>query len=509
MVAEKFTPNPESDRFESAICAVRRESINDDLVRRVEQKAIALANEPQTAVQPAKDEATRSVLSHPMTRRIAWTGVLAASLLLAFSFLGRSGSGKAWAEVVQAVAKEKWMRLSLQFPDDMPEDIVDPEFKIWISGDRTTVATDGVDECRWDNLATDETWHFNRKTGRLRLGKIEVEDRAEMQFYVQLLDQLRTSKLRRGRIRGELIKSDRENVVVDGKQFIDFRFVFRYENVFAPKLPSKTQTQPLIEEMTVRVDGETKRPVELISKREGIEGPPRVLVIDYPEVGPEDVYALNVPHDAPVDDVQSLARFFPAKKPKNVADYEMIQMEFAIGDTGPFLNWAYRYRKQGDTLTRELADWKKVQELAFAAHRKGRGLPTNETELRWFTDKIRGYDFETQDDTDYPHTKCYPALGRVVDYDSTNSSRTKGLEECLVIRGPKRSVWFDPTRDMIVRRLEFVKKDQKNVATEVQDVIQGPNGNWFATRFGGAEVDEPGGELTLGSQFICDYKFEE
>ena len=322
MVEEELTRDRESDLFDIAIAATRREKVDEELVRRVEQHAIALVGD-QSALRPDVEKTTvpvktdappRPLLSQPIARRIVWSAALAASFLLAFVIIGRSGN-RAWAEVVQAVAAQEWMRLSLQFPDDLPEDVVDPEFKIWISGDRSRFATQNLWECRWDNLAEQKTWRFDKKSGGLRLSKTEAEDRAEMQFFVQLLDRLNAQKLRRGRIRGKLIDSGRENVTIDGKQYIDFRFVFRYEN-----------SQPPVETMIVRVDDKTKRPTQLISQRDGTPYPPRVFLIDYPEIGPEDIYALDVPRDTPVEDVQSLARFFPAKKPKNVADYEMIEL---------------------------------------------------------------------------------------------------------------------------------------------------------------------------------------
>lgn len=507
MVDEQFTPESGADLFEVAVAAARREKVDDELVRRVEQHAIALANkqgvEPASVVQPESRivAPARSFLPRPIARRVVWCAAMAAGLLLAFMVLGR---GRAWAEVVRAVAAEKWMRLTLQIPDELPDGVpeevrADPEFKIWISGDRTRIAKQDPWETRWDDLASQETWRFNKKTGRLRLSKTEGEDRADMQFFAQLLDQLKARKKLRGRIRGELIDSSREDVVVEGKQFTDFRFVYRYQN-----------SQPPKEEMIVRVDSETKRPTQLVSQREGAKHPPRVFLIDYPDVGPEDVYALGVPDDAPLDDVQSLARFFPPKKPKNVADYEMIEVEFAGSSKRKFLAFAYRYRKRGDQITKEVADPEKVVELASKAHGSKRGLPTNEEELRWFTDQIREYKFGPigLSVTDYPHVLCYPSFSRVDDYEWTTQSTTTGLEECFVVGGPKRWLWFDPTRDMIVRRWESVKGD-KNLARCCQEVIQGPNGNWLPTLWAVSRVDKPGGKLVKPVQHVCEYKFDE
>ena len=163
-------------------------------------------------------------------------------------------------------------------------------------------------------------------------------------------------------------------------------------------------------------------------------------------------------------------------------------------------------------MTRELADWEKVLKLADKAYRSGRGLPSSEEELSWFTEQIRKYDFTPQQTTEpnYPHMQCYPSLGSPDDYDSTTKLTAKGLEECLVVGGPKRAVWFDMSRDLIVRRLEFVNEGKKNRAREYTEVIQGPNGNWFPTRWSADSIDQPGGELNLPRVVhICVYQFDE
>lgn len=498
MVNEQFTSDHESDELEAAIVAVRSVSIDDELVRRVEQRAIAMVNDDVAVERPRSRNPSTSWTKPPWLKRFALPGAMAASLLFAFAIFGLTKEGRAWAEVVEAVAATKWMRLTWQLPDDLPrdalpKDVAEPHLTIWISGDRTKCAAQNRWESRWDDLTKQETQRFNKKTGRLRFTKTEPFDSAEMRFLTDLLDRLQApGKIRS---RGKLIDSSHKQVTLDGKEYTDFRFLFRYKD-----------TTPTDEELTVRVDRSTNRPIQLLTNRRG------VFAIDYPDVGPNDIYALDVPEDTPVDDVRSLAKFFPAKEPQNPADYEAIALEFVVREEPKhleYLNWAYRYRKVDGVTTNELADPDKVIALAMRAYKAGRLAPKTEEELRWFTDQIRTYAFSPADttQTNNPEWQCYSAVGSVDSYDSAGKSSVKGFEEALELRGPDRTLWFDPMRGMIVRRIEFVNKEG-NPVIEIQDVVEGPNGNWFPTRRASGTVAKRGDDLTPDSLFVYEYDFK-
>jgi hypothetical protein len=383
------------------------------------------------------------------------------------------------------------MRLTLQKSEvQLPEGEQFPRVVLWLDGKRQIAASDTPDGPQWIDLAKEESSRFDPTAGRVTVRRMKTVDGEMIQNLLAVVDRFDAGSKLSGAGRFRLTESRQSEVEIDGKMLDEFHFHF-----VNPESPLLSQ------EMTVRVDRKSKHPVQLsftISGQDGAEVPSHVYAIDYPTTGPGDIYALGAPRDAPVDDLRSLAKFFPERRAKTPVDYEAVELMFPVGKELKWVSTAKRYRMHNGTATAEHADLLEVVDVSQKVYFAEGDTPTgNVPELSWWAKEISGVRFDESPVSQYnfPHDRCYSPYGSEDSYRSVHESKLPGLEGTIELRGPMRSVWLDPARDLIVRRWDFVNENGAVTVRQYDEVVQDSNGVWFVTKWRTGHVAERGAPL--------------
>ena len=267
------------------------------------------------------------------------------------------------------------------------------------------------------------------------------------------------------------------------------------------------------EHIELRVDPETHRPVEL-RRWQIVDGERSAMyatfAIDYPEQGAEDIYALGAPGNVPVLDVRDMQTYFVERDWPEPADYEAIvyrtptgvhQLK-VVGD-----GMRFRHNDAGTSVEKvDFEEWYTVLNLNGSQPQS----------IEWWADEVsRARMNYHQPNTDREllqhrllfgtfssHVNGQPVqsylYGGPSDFVSVHTETSlAGLEGTIELRGPERSVWLDPQRDMIVRRSERVVDDEFSPVkvTQFDEVQQGPADVWFPRRWRQGRVAERGNEL--------------
>lgn len=481
-------PPPDEDDevgFQAAIIAMRAEVVDEQVVGRIEQFAIAAMPE------------TKSVLSTPISSFQRFRTLISASVaLVILSCLALSAlfwwmqASSAWAQVVNVVSEEPWMRLTLQVPEiEMPEGESFPNVVMWFDGRRKIAACDTPRGFHWLNIASEEASVFTPQTGRITIAKVREVERDEVQTMLMVLDRFEANIRSVDSERLKLVDSSIQDVIIDGRPCEEF--TFRFEHLEGERMEQR---------MVVSVSQKTKHPVSIaihIGKHNG-GVLPRIYKIDYPKSGPADIYALGAPRDAPVLDLRSMAKFFPKRVAQTPDNYTAVEMMFSPGFERKFTSTAFKFSAKDGQVAAQQVDVIEVSEMSMKVHRGELKSPTEDPPaLSWWAERvsrlkstpwaISGYNF--------PHNRCYSPQGSEENYRTVHRSSLQGLEGCVELRGPKRSAWLDPSRNMIVRRWEHVSDDGTIHAAQYDAVIQDSKGTWFVQRWCNGHVSERGAEL--------------
>ena len=348
-----------------------------------------------------------TLLTHSRTLA-AIAATLIVALSAAFVMLSQNG---AWAQVVEAVAKQPWMRLTLQKPaDGMPVGEEFPEVTMWFSGDRKTAACSAPDGVRWVDLGEGNAFRFDPTTGRVDITKLDAQEGGMVQTLVTVLVSFEADVTSIGGTNQELLGSSAQQMTIDGETFVEFTFRIEQIGVTPPQ-----QT------MLVRVNQETHRPVSLTIYRGTPHDKlcPANFAIDYPASGATDIYALGVPKDAPVDDLRSLAKFFRERPAIIADDYEAIELMFLSGKERKWVSGAYRYGMHDGVASAETADLMQVNDLAQKVYFGDGDTPTGNTpEIAWWLAEVSRLRFEgsPMQGNNFPHNRCYMPYGGVDGY---------------------------------------------------------------------------------------------
>lgn len=451
---------------------IRSKPLPTDSLRRVLDRAANLDHNPVVRVHTASS-------SFSYARSIA--GV-AALVLIAISFsLVALMQKSAWSQVLEAVSKKPWMRLTLQRPDgDLPIGEHFEEVTMWLSNENQAAAFIIKSRSSWVDLETKDEYRFDLETGRIRITKLNTDDNTAIRRLTALspfdpgMHQLAGLDLKP-------LHTKESETTVDGKAYRDFEFQF------AP--PSNTTAS---ERLTVRVDKSTNEPVQLLSDQ-------AKFLIDYPNQGPEDIYALGVEKSTPVSDLRSLEKYFRDRPARVPADYKAVAVRFPADKVRKWSIEAVRYQLDKGTSSAELADIEQLDELSQRVYFAGGDTPTNQMpEMNWWVTEVNKLTFEDfqMGESNYPHGLCYMPYGGIGDYRSLHVSTLKGLEGLVELRGPELSVWLEPDRDLIVRRYEHVGDDGSITVWQHDDVFQDSQGIWFTKRWRSGSVLERGDLLT-------------
>lgn len=465
---------------------IRDVQVPRESVERVVAAAVALGQEDKEPPVVSANEIQSRASVRSSTRAVAWIAAMVVVALSATIVLISQRS--AWAQVISAVADRPWMRLTLQKPTfELPPGETVPNVVMWFSGDRRIAALDMPGKLHWLNVPKKDEWVYDLKSETIRRGVIDSADGEHVGLMMAMLHQLKAPMPdQRGGV--TVTKQERAEVRHDNQTWDLFRFELEV---------SAGQGQ----RFEIRVDQQTHRPMEL--KRwfisDGKLGEyPATFAIDYPDAGPDDVYALGAPKDARVFDVRNLDKYFPERKSRETADYEAIVVHFYGSKPLAWVFEAQRFRHNAGGTTGERADIEKVFELSQSVYSGSYG-PSKTPPAKWWAEEADRLPMEHYEVTssNAPHDQCYMPYGGPSNYESLHESdgTLPGLEDTIELRGPKLSVWLDPARDLIVRRYEMVAEDGSIDVWQYDEVRQGPNGTWFPKVTRRGHVDKRGAAL--------------
>lgn len=469
-----------SAEFHATMNAIREESPPRESIHRALTAAIALRDSDQHAELPGDAVSLPGPATTNSLRPRSYLAVAATLLIVASIPLLLLSQRSVWAQVVQRVSQEPWMRLTIQKPDNLPAGEKVPGVTMWFSGKFHAAALQADEQRTWVDLAKGDSYQFQSKTDRLVISKINAMEDAGLQRLLTVLAPF-DRKLQEAAAPSTALRQTEENeILIDGQAYIDFAFEF-----------GKTDALPIAETLTVRVDKQTSRPVKLSIGTTN-------FTIDFPETGPGDIYALGVDKETAVDDLRELEPYFAPRPTPAPVDYEAIEITVIAGLEGKWINEARRYRSEDAMVTSYEANLEQVNDLASSVYFAGGDKPTGTMhEMTWWMDRASQLDFQETDSTgnNFPHNRCYGPFGRATSYRSAHASQIEGLEGTVELRGPKMSVWVDPQRDLIVRRFEHVGDDGSITVRQYDEVLQDGNGVWFVTRWRSGAVSDRGGEL--------------
>lgn len=475
---------------------IRSSAAPEDSLQRALGTAIAI---DQGGVSGVENVRRRRVTYNPgrvSIRRIGGVTVAVAATVLigVWALSGRDS----WAQVVEAVSSRPWMRLTMQRPrQELPQGEQFPEVVIWLRGDRQVAAMTQRGKAVWWDLSRNDEWSFSTGEGEIRLIDGSVRNQHELNVMTSLLDQFEAPSNDAESEPLRLVDQSRRKVTIDGREWDEYVFEF----TITPRRGLR---------VAVRVDRETKRPVELRQQQivDGNDGDYVVhFAIDYPEDGPDDIYALGAPDSATIHDLRDLRNFFRPGDRVQPADYEAIVFRTIAGRPLTQAWDAARYRHNSGGTTAELVDFEQNTDLNQRVAEGAEG-PGKSPSPEWWAEQFDRLKMEHQEPGAHrilPHNRCYLTTIAEVEshylygspdaFDSVHNQTLDGIQT-LELRGPKVSVWLDIQRDMIVRRCDSLNEDGSYSVIQYDEVRKGPDGTWFPTRWRDGQVAERGAPLS-------------
>jgi hypothetical protein len=219
-------------------------------------------------------------------RDAVWIAGLAAGLLVCLSVASQLFRGSdAWAQVVQAVRARAWMHGTATTPEG-------EKLEFWLATSRGLAASRYGQFVHFCDLRLGETYQYD--PGEQRVIRLPLNDFEADEF--RLMEALLA-----GFLRGDqelklpdspvqLVRQRRREIRDDGRDWLEFELEFHNPRVSPNDLT-----------MIYRIDPATGLPREMTLHRGGAPSSLKV-VLDYPDSGPTDVYALGVPRDAKLVD---------------------------------------------------------------------------------------------------------------------------------------------------------------------------------------------------------------
>ncbi len=235
-----------------------------------------------------------------VTRRWLVGAAVAASMAATVALLA-VGNRDAWAHVARAIQAQPWVRFTVQRPDGVaaPEDFEAAEH--WLSSKHKVIAGKRGRRADFLDLERRELYSYFPDTHSVQLSTSrdeQIGDFGSIETLRRLVSSEGMSTFRLPTSAVEIVERSQQEIERDGRRWTEFTFQCRN--------PKRTPNEY---QVIVRVDPASGLPVELRSTEKLSRNQPFNewrLAIDYPETGPNDIYALGVPRDAVVVDRRSV-----------------------------------------------------------------------------------------------------------------------------------------------------------------------------------------------------------
>lgn len=451
-------------------------------------------------------------------RRVRMTAVgglsLAASaLVLLITVTISIWPTDAWAQIVNAIQKRPWVRLSMSVPDNPAK------FELWFSPSRRVAASRSPGSTVFVELDQQEVQHYDEKQGTITVSDATSFDEDEISMLnaiVQSFHSREELKVPQAAATVKLIGKSRQKGVEGDKSWTDFLFDFedsrrsppQYRRIF--RVPSGTDLPArMTEEWTYQ--GKTGS---------------RVFEMDYPDSGPVDLYSLNVPKDAKIvniyssSDLKAVLKAYTKFQTAPFDSYSAVMLT-TVEEEGDWkwVNDIYKVRHDASGYSAEVAEIEPVMKLSMRIHEGQIVLPDAVAErLEWWkteAGKLPSQRFGEREtffpgQSFVPSQVGYPLMG----LPSNNVRATLDPKPSigpsdtvmLTIEDAKsgsllRRFWLAPDREFLCVRWEHVnKKSAEWISTTVVDTTEkSPQGHWYATQIRRGAVERSGDDLRPGT----------
>jgi hypothetical protein len=444
-----------------------------------------------------------------------------AALMLVALFLG-FGNQDAWAQVAEAVRTKPWVRWTFQAPNDLPVPAGFRAPECWYSAKEKVFAGRANGSAHYVDLAGQETYDYTARSNSLvrsLTSDVDNFDVGHFETMIRLISEWdRAPKLPESPIQ---ILGRTRLVVADGnRQWAEYTFACR---------DSRRTVKDY--QVTFRVDPATRLPVEMRSTEKFAAADPageRTYAIDYPKVGPGDVYALGVPRDAKVVD----RRRARVKTPGEIKDFlaayvkararPLERFTTTVLRSDPHMNFtdiqsAFRAGPSEDT------PFEEVDAEQLMEHRKKvrSGMfprPKDASPAAWWGQQVKDLKFKPMPGGGVmlPHCIGYPPELLTIGLSPVDNPDCRVTLDRKPVKGPPGTAllrittettfgyndcffWIDPDRDYMVMRHEIhFSRDHAawNNSTQIIDQVErSPGGRWYATAVRSGRIERHGEDL--------------
>jgi hypothetical protein len=502
--------NADNQRFpgvDAALELFSRVTVPADVERRLEARLQGFCPQPQRRVR----------------RRFIWASVafgLAATVLIAW-FVAFA-TQDAWAEVAKTMRSKPWARWTLQIPNgaSVPEGFQAPEG--WFSAEKHVFAGRANQAVQYLDLRGQEAYDYSPQTKTLNRSLTSDLDSVEVGHFETLLRLVaegdRALKLPESPI--QIVGRTRRDVSDGGRRWAEYRFSCR---------DSRRTHQDY--RVTFRVDPETQLPVEMRSTEQHSPNDPtdeRIYAIDYPDVGPADVYDLDVPRDAKVVDrrgartedrweLNALLSTYVQARMKPLEPFTATVLHSYPEKAFSDLLGAFRGKDDGREVQVEEVDFEQLMEIRTRLSSGQIARPKDVDPAVWWAQQIEGMKFTPVPRGHLlPHRIGYPRELLTIGTSPVDNPDCRVSLDRKPVSGPPDTVllririettvgfndcffWIAPERDYLVLRHEIhFSRDHAawNNSTQIIDKVeQSPSGRWYAAAVRSGRIERHGGDL--------------
>ncbi len=515
--------NHENGRLPTVDAALEqfsRIAVPPDVERRLEARLQEFCRQPQP-----RAAARRPAFQHPFRRRLVRASVAAglAAAAVAALFVAL-GNRDAWAQVANSLRSKPWVRVTLQIPKGapVPEGFRAPE--MWFSAEHKVAARRmnlGFGQAaQYIDFTVEETYEYDPQAKTLNHLLTRDSDNVEFGHFETLLRLIsagdRELKLPASPI--QVLGRTRRDVPDGDRRWTEFTFECRD----ARRTPNDYR-------VTFRVDPEKQLPMEMRSTEKFASNDPvaeRSYSMDYPDAGPEDIYALGVPRDAKVVDrrpttengqeiKQFLAAYHQARS-KPLEPFSTVVLCSSPQQNFSDIIRAFRGRGDGQSVQFEEVDGQQLLELRKQCWSGQITRPDNVDPATWWRQQVAGPTFAStpRGDELLPHRVGYPNSLTLGPSPVNNPNYHVTLDRQPRL-GPAGTVlltirvetepgfnlmyyWIAPEQDYLVLRQEMhFSRNQAwdNVTQIIDQVQQSPSGRWYATEVRQGRIEKHGDDL--------------
>lgn len=522
MNLENLSPNSES-RLEQALAGLR-----DRIIPEFPNPHIEFPSE----VTPEHQQSNRHDRPRSQRRWISTVGsvsVASAAILFLVVVTASVWSTDAWAQVVDAVQKRPWVRMVMSSPDK------EAQYEMWFSPSQRVATGRRPGHRVFMALDPQEVRSYDEKLDTITVTDTTSFDEDEFLS----LDAVLQSFTRRQQVnasesapRIKLLKQSRLTGRDGEQSWTDYQFDFedtrrtppQYRRLFrvpaGAELPSS-----MTEEWTY--NGKTVS---------------RVMQMDYPDSGPADLYALNVPRTAKIvnlhstSDLKSVLKSYAKYQATDFDSYSAI----VLTTVQPKPNWKwvngfFKVRHDASGYSAEIGDLEAIMKLSMNIHEGQIPVPDTVAErLEWW--KVEAAKLQCQPfgqaATFFPGQSFVPNFVGYPSFGLPNEG-VRGLLDPKPIIGPRDTVmvtveegksgrmlrrfWLAPERDFLCIRAEMVNDNPADwITTTIIDTAEkSPQGHWYATEVRRGAVEHTGDDLrsdfgvgpvgTATSRFLVEF----